>query len=249
MPQLTCVVPVDERSRPVVGLTSFDRRLFVLHWPSEQQVDVYDTATFGRQQTLTIVGLGDHSWNSLASCATNVCVYVSDHVEATVYKVELSQPTDDDNEVLKWQLDSKPGGLSVSKARNLLVACFDANRLNEYTPDGLLIRDIRLRMDDFTVYPLHAVQLSGDRFLVSLRSESIAGPDALDDVVLVDAEGNVAISYERQLSSTTGRRLSYPCNLAVDDDEKLIFIADYYNDRVMMLNREASGAIKADRIN
>ena len=162
MPQLTHVVQVNDR-RHVVGLTSVDsRRLFVLRESSEQQIEVYDTTTFKLQQTLNVVGLSDrYSWNNqLTSCVINNCLYVSDWLNATVYKIELTGH----NEVSKWRVDdSWPTGLSINAACNLLVTCQDDNKLLEYTPSGSLIREIRLQLSG----PLHVIQLTSNQFVVS----------------------------------------------------------------------------------
>jgi hypothetical protein len=124
MPQLIQVVHLNDDRRRIVGLTSVDsRRLFVLRAPSEQKIEVYETTTFKLQQTLNVAGLSDDIYgnNDLTSCVVNNCLYVSDYYNATIYKIELTG----DNQVFKWQVDgsSKPTGLSINAACNLLVTC------------------------------------------------------------------------------------------------------------------------------
>jgi hypothetical protein len=121
MPQLTQVVRLHD-DRGVVGLTSVDsRRLFVLRSPSEQHIEVYETTTFKLQQTLNVTRLRDDGDNDLTSCVVNNCLYVSDWENATVYKIELTG----DNQVFKWRVEggSRPTGLSINTACNLLVSC------------------------------------------------------------------------------------------------------------------------------
>ena len=221
MPQLTrVVVQVDDR-RCVVGLTSVDSdRLFVLRQQNKQQIEVYDTTTFKLQQTLNVVGLSD-SFNQLTSCVINNCLYVSDYENATVYKIELTGH----NEVSKWRVDGRwPSGLSINDACNLLVTCLGGKKLLEYTPSGSLIREIRLQL---TSSPVHAIQLTSDQFVVC----------TLNDVVEVNSQGQVVISYKNQLQSTTRHQFKSPVHLAVDKNNECIFVADQVNDRIVMLSR------------
>jgi DNA-binding beta-propeller fold protein YncE len=226
MPQLTHVVQLDDR--PVVGLTSVDsRRLFVLRESSEQQIEVYETTTFKLQQTLNVVGLNNSSGNNgLTSCFINNCLYVSDFVIATVYKIELTGH----NEISKWRVDGKwPTGLSINAACNLLVTCTGDRKLLEYTPSGSLVREIRLQS---TSSPLHAIQLTSDQFVVCTSN---LGRDS--DVVEVNLQGRVVTSYKNQLQSTTRHQFNYPRHLAVDKNNECIFVADWDNARIVMLSR------------
>jgi hypothetical protein len=162
MPTLTQVISDDGRS--VVDVTSIDSRLFVLHSPSQQQIQVYDTKTFKQQPALQVKHLSDDtSWCGLTSCGTNNCVYVSDTGKNTVYKVELSG----NNQVFSWRVDGEPYGLSINTACNLLVACCLAYKIVEYTTSGSLVREICLKSNDVQLWPLHAIQLTSDLFVVS----------------------------------------------------------------------------------
>jgi hypothetical protein len=143
---LTQVISDDDRQ--VRDVTSIDSRLFVLRCPSQQQIQVYDTKTFKQQRALQ-VKLLSHDSSGLTSCVTNNCVYVSDpgplfSDKNTVYKVELSR----NNQVFSWCVDSWPQGLSINTACNLLVACFEANKIVEYTTSGSLVREICLKSND-----------------------------------------------------------------------------------------------------
>jgi DNA-binding beta-propeller fold protein YncE len=223
MTQLTHVVQLDDRRR-IVGLTSVDsRRLFVLYQPSEQQIKVYNTTAFKLQQTLNVVGLIDDWRNGLTSCVVNNCLYVSDHWNSTVNRIELTRR----NEVSKWRVDgSYPTGLSINAACNLLVTFEGDKKLLEYTPSGSLVREIRLQM---TSQPKHATQLTSDQFVVCTYTG--------DDVIEVNSQGRVVISYKNQLQSTTRHQFNQPRHLAVDKNNECIFVADQFNDRVVMLSR------------
>jgi DNA-binding beta-propeller fold protein YncE len=142
---------------------------------------------------------------------------------ATVYKIELTG----DNQVFKWRVegDSKPVGLSINTACNLLVSCRDDNKLLEYTSSGSLVREIRL---ESMMRPWHAIQLTSDQFVVCTSD---------DDVVEVNSRGQVVVSYKNQLQSTTRHQFNDPRHLAVDKNNECIFVADTNNNRIVMLSR------------
>jgi DNA-binding beta-propeller fold protein YncE len=152
--------------RPVVGVTSIDPHLFVLRDPSQQEIQVYDLKSFKQQQTIQLIDLSDDTQDcGLTSCVTNNCLYVSDTYKDTVYKVNLSS----NNQIIKWNVGSRPCGLSINCACNLIVACYDDNKIQEYnTTSGSLVREISLELNDVVLRPLHAIQLlSNDQFVVS----------------------------------------------------------------------------------
>jgi sugar lactone lactonase YvrE len=132
--------------------------------------------------------------NDLTSCVVNNCLYVSDCWNATVYKIELTG----DNQVFKWRVEggSRPTGLSINTACNLLVSCYFDNKLLEYTSSGSLVREIRL---ESMMSPLHAIQLTSDQFVVCTSDDDMSN----NDVVEVNSRGQVVVSYKNQLQSTT----------------------------------------------
>jgi DNA-binding beta-propeller fold protein YncE len=234
MPQLSKVVRLND-VRTVVGLTSVDSRLFVLRSPSFKLIEVYDTTTFTLQQALNVAGLSDrydgYIDNDLTSCVVNNCLYVSDYDNANVCKIELRG----DNEVFKWRVEdnSRPTGLSINTACNLLVSCFNDKKLLEYTSSGSLVREIRL---ESMTRPQHAIQLTSDQFVVCTLN-GIDGAMSGEDVIEVNSRGQVVVSYGNQLQSTIRPQFKSPRHLAVDKSNECIFVADRDNNRIVMLSR------------
>jgi hypothetical protein len=225
-------------------VTSIDTRLFVLRTnPSRQQIQVYDTKSFKQQQIIQVDGLSDDTWNSgLTSCVTKYCLYVSDWIQNTVYKVELSA----NNKVSKSSVGSGPNGLSINAACNLIVACDGywpaAGKIQEYnTTSGSLVREISLESksrwspfkSDVELRPLHALQLTGDQFVVSCWNAA----KGVHDVVEVDTKGRVVVSYRNQVKSTTQYEFNLPRHLSVDKNNEFILVADYDNNRIVILDR------------
>ena len=117
-------------------MTSLGDDVFVAHQKS-QQVEVYDAVTLTLQRRIAVPGLGRLiSLYGLVTCPNNNCLYASDCND--IHRVELSGS----NAVKKWSVAGTPGGLSVNVAHNLVVACNTANKLQEYTTHGSLVREM-----------------------------------------------------------------------------------------------------------
>ena len=225
--QLTYVFPSDG-VHYVAAVTSLDGRLFVLFYPEDEQITIYDSTTFKLLQTLAVVGLNNSTHNGIIGCGTNSCLYISDYDKDFLYKVKLS----DGNEVSKWSVDGRPRGLSVNTEFHLLVACHAVNKIQEFTTDGLLIREIRLQSNGVNS-PWHALQLSEDQFLMSHGKPP-------KDVIVVDGQGRITTSYASKLESATRPKRRWrwsPTDLALDAKNNFLIVADHDNDRIVILNR------------
>lgn len=224
-------------------MTSLVSRIFVLRDPSRCKIQVYDSMTFETRGALKVNDLSDiTSFCGLTSCITNTCVYVSDKCRDVVHKVVLSD--DHSYQASNWRVGSGPMGLSINTVCNLLVACFTANKIQEYTTNGVKIHEICL---DLSFEPYHAIQLTSGKFVVSsaykdqnLRPRHISNQTRrflTDDVHEVGTEGTMYVSYGHQLRSTTQREFSSPYRLSVDEKEEYILVADMWNNRIVRLNR------------
>jgi len=155
-PKLTHVIPAHPDRGVVTAVTSLGNEVFVLRAGGQQQVEVYDASTVTLQRNITVPGLGRWSWG-LAACAHYKCLYVSDdsYDHSSIHRAELSGS----NAVKKWSVARGPGGLSVNKEHNVVVACWWAEKIQEYTTHGALVIEISLKQAGVT-RPRHAVQLS-----------------------------------------------------------------------------------------
>jgi len=102
-------------------------------------------------------------------------------------------------------------------------------RVQEYTTDGSLIRDIRL--DDNIAHPLHCIQLSMDRFVVCHDGWS---KDELCRLCIIDTSGHIVQSYGGPHGSDIGQ-MRTPCHLAVYKHGH-VMVADWLNSRVELLS-------------
>ena len=208
----------------VVGLTSVDCRLFVLLRPSQQQIQVYDMDTLGKKRyTIQVRDLNDDTSScGLTSCANDKCLYVSDYRKDVVYKVLLAK----NSRIFPHTVGKGPMGLSINTSGNLIVACWSAKIIQEYTTRWSLVREIRLQSS-----PYCAIQLTSGQFVVSHGSGSHY------DVSEVTSGGRVVASYKNTLHSTGQQKFSWPRHLAVDKSDKCILVADCKNSRIVMINR------------
>ena len=204
----------------VVDLTSFGDCLFVLLMPSQEEVKVYDIESFEEREPIHVNGLKDGS--GLTSCIKNMCLYVSDNAEEhnAVHKIELTN----DNRIVSWTVGSRPSGLSINISCHLIVACNNNLAIQEYKPDGTFVREISLRAK-----PIHAIQLTSGYFVVSCGWSN-------DDVVKVDSEGEVVVSYSHTIKSASPSLFSYQRRLIADEKHDCILVADCYHNRIVIIS-------------
>jgi len=219
---LTHVIPSHGKVN-VGAVTSLDDDVFVLRHNSHQ-IEVYDAETFTLQRHLAVSEIGPRT-NSITACARNKCVYLSEERSSCVHRVELSGR----KTVKNWSVARGPTGLSVNNAHNLVVTCSGANKLQEYTNQGTLVREISLQGG--LTSPWHAVQLSTGDYVVSQNTSSGV-------VSVVGVGGEVKYSYGQSQTSEIGKMKS-PRSLAVTSNDDIL-VADDRNDRILSLNRSMS---------
>jgi len=219
-PTLTHVIPSQGRAG-VYAVASLGDDVFVVRL-SSKQVEVYDAVTLTLQRHIAVPGLD--SLCGLVTCPNNNCLYASDF--NYIHRVELSGS----NAVKKWSVAGSPGGLSVNVAHNLVVACRGAcrgaNKLQEYTTHGSLVREICLQSG--VTDPWHAIQLSTGDYVVS----QFTSPGV---VSVVGVDGHVIHSYGQSQTSDVGQ-MKNPSSLAVTKND-YILVADHYNNRILSINR------------
>jgi len=218
---LTHVIPFQGRRGDVSAVTSLGDDVFVVRFMSQQQVEVYDAETSTLQRHIAVDGLGLSY--GLVACPNNNCLYASDFTNnINIHRVELSG----NNAVKKWSAASNPAGLSVNIAHNLVVACREANKLQEYTTHGSLVREICLQSG--VTYPWHAIQLSTGDYVVS----QFTSPGV---VRIVGVDGRVIDSYRQSQTSDVGQ-MKFPSNLAVTKNDDIL-VASQHNFRILSINR------------
>jgi len=205
----------------VSGVTSLGEELFVFR-PSSAHIDVYNVTTFAVARQLSLgASINPRYWNKLA--ASNNCVCASDFDANKVYRVELTGS----NTLSSWSVGScNPIGLSVNSVGNVLVACNGANKIQEYTTTGSLVREISLQSD--VVGPLNVVQLSNNQFGVTHSG----GSPRLDRYCVVGLNGTAVKCYGGSAGSGVGQ-LNGSFGLTLNE-YGTVFIGDTFNSRSLI---------------
>ena len=217
-------------------MTSNDDELFVLLFSDNNQVAVYSINDYQLLRHLNVPGLKRDYSNDMTSCVRHKCLYMSDFANRCIHRYDLTNSSafttrgPVSTRRSKWQVPDHPCGLSITPTCNLLVTCREPNKLVELSAgSGRCVREIALQSD--IVCPRHGVQLTTGQLVVCHG----AGEDSLHQVCVVGDDGKVTRSYGGQPGSDVGQ-LNGPCHLAVDKDSQFIFVADYVNDRVVLLS-------------
>jgi len=219
-PTLTHVIPSQGHAHhSVTALTSLGDDVFLARYKSPQ-VKVYDAGTMTLRRCFTVPGLG--GWTiGLAACPKNNCLYASDVTNNRVHRVDLSGSS----AVMKWSVARGPAGLSVNGEHNVIVACYEVGKLQEYTTHGSLVREICLQAG--VTRPYHAIQLStGNYAVVHFTSPGV--------VSVVRADGRVVSSYGRSEAADVGQ-MKDPTSLAVTKNDDIL-VADQLNNRILSIN-------------
>ena len=223
-------------SDSVCGLTVLNNKLYVLHYADQDQIDVFgfpadqdiccpkDFVLFG---TLTLPAKKDDI-RDMTSCVVNNCIYVSNKGGRCIHKIAA----DEHIHVVcaPWCIDEHPNGLSVIKANcNILVTCRDDLYLIEVDPQGNTVQKIKL--PESFISPLHAFQLDDGAYLIS--HGDMRSPE--HRVCKLLRNGKVNESYGGQKGSDQGQ-LNEPCHMALSHTGGYVFVADFNNGRVVMLD-------------
>jgi len=218
-PTLLHVIPEDKRRQILKGIAVLGSELFVVR-NDVSSLDVYNTIDFTLTSKLKIPG--SIYPQSIVACKHNNCLYISDCAQKIIYRCRFDRSK---NVLSNWSVGERCGGLSVTSSYSVLVTSCIVKRVQEYTTDGSLIRNIRL---DYSIeYPRHCIQLSSDRFVVSHGRGSIE----LRPVCIIDTSGHIVQSYGGPRGSDIGQMTKM-----VVDKHGHVMVADVANDRVELLS-------------
>ena len=157
-----------EESKDICGLTILDKELFVVSEKSSE-VEVYDSMKFSFSRQWNLREL--ISPRDIASCNRNKCLYIFNYKSINQSK-EILRVDPNGKLIKKWSTGDDYGwGLSVTDESNVILSVYMKNKLNEYSPDGQLIREINLSLDAGIRYPCHAIKLTNGHFAVCYGSD------------------------------------------------------------------------------
>jgi len=205
----------------VVGIATLGDELFVLRWGYPYMQVFKPLVNMNCRRNLDV---GSVECHGLAACEFNQCLYASVQYPATIYKV--SPVTN--NVVRRWSTNGQPGGLSVNSVHNLLVACCYTHKVQEFTTDGAMVREIDLQPSGIT-YPVHVVQLPDRNFGITHHGSE-------HGYSVVGSDGKIVKSAQGPAGDAAGQMRS-PRGFAVSKSK--VFVADHGNNRLLLLNSES----------
>ena len=210
----------DQATNEVHGLALIGGIVYVVRH-NERNIQAYsiDTGLFIR----TIVVNPLSIVRDMASCADCKCLYVADEDNNTIHKIQLQGGEQNEDIITKWSVPGVPESL-YSKECHLIVSLHKLKHILILNKYGKEVQRIQLHQ-----HPWHAISVMGDMYVFSYTSTESAEKE--DKVCLIDKDGNIKKSFEGDRKI----RLDKPGKMAATKSGSL-FIADYNNDRIVMIN-------------
>ena len=144
---------------------------------------------------------------------------------AVVYEVESRNGT---TTTTRWPVNDSATAIAMTSGDHVLVTC--DGKLKEFTTNGTLIREVRLRRSESDVHLLHAVEFDGGYVVSHGYAMEERG------IMIVDSTGAPVHSFDGQRdSSTLGDNVGSVAHLAVDDDG-CVFATDTFVGRILLLS-------------
>src|SRR6218665_985462 len=149
-------------------MTILDKELFVLHEKSSE-VEVYNSNTFLSSRRWKLNDLIQPQ--DIVSCNGNKCLYIFDYKGFLSSSNEILRVDPHGKLIKKWSTGSNFGySLSVTSESNVILPVYKSKTINEYYPDGQLIRKVTILSDPQISEIWHAIKMTNGHFLISLRS-------------------------------------------------------------------------------
>ena len=198
--------------------------MFVVRW-NQPNIQVYKhNADDVNVQRNIAVGAGTNTFRGLAACEFNQCLYVSEQNSQIIHKV--SPVTN--NRVKQWSVNGQPYGVTVNNAHNLLVACYNTHKVQEYTTDGSMVREVDLQTD--IANPAYVVQLRTGEF-------GITHHGSVHRYCVVGSDGKI-------VKSTESGQMNSPYGFAMSKVGSKVFLTEYGNNRMSLILESKSLSVE-----
>ena|SRR6218665_564218 len=206
-------------------MTLLRNKLYVVTEKSSG-IEVYDSVTLCSESTWQIDEISNPM--DIAACTTNDCFYICDgKAERQSFRVDSGETY-----LIKWFVGEDGCHLSVTREGNVVVSFINGNKIIEYSPDGQLVREVRLSPIDNINHPRYAIKTTSMHFVFSHGM----GDDTLNRICVVNADGKIIKSVgERKGSKSKEREMCCPVHL-LEDSLHNVLVADMLNNRVVILN-------------
>jgi len=223
-----------KEQRSVRGVTTLNNKIFVVYAELPFIVVYMSQEPYTRLPNISINGLK----NPIDIAAGRRCLYVSDPGSDAIWRVKAA-----DSKVDQWLSEVKALTVSVTSEEKLvLLVGVDAQgsleernatwrcEIHVYSPGAVKETVIKLSRD--ITAPWHVVMTTTKTFIVSygLRWHE------MNRVCEVDMTGRMLKAFGSAPGEGVGQ-LNEPMHVLLDDEERII-VADAFNHRVVLLNRQ-----------
>ena len=216
-------------TNPVMGVAWLEENIYVVYdssnivyvHPDQESIDG------SKDGNIELKGMKDP--RGMVASKLSRSIFIIEQDNRCLWRIQMPG-----REISRWEVDGTPWRMSISSS-DVLVVCVDRDDrhyLNLYrSSDVMLIELIPLPTE--IEWLIHAVQLSNGNFIISHSTH--ADPDGfLISELSVDGRKFIR-SFDPRSFASIGLDDWRPAYLSIDEDGN-IFIADYNNDRVVLLH-------------
>ena len=234
-----CIVPdvqlirtlTKEGSSPVFGVAWLENKIYVVCHDSHR-VHVYpaqepfDELKDDRIEIKEMKGPLD-----MAASGVSRSVFISDNDNRCIWRIQMPS-----REISRWKIDGKTGGgLSINSSDELIVFVDrdDRSYIDVYRcEDGGRIKEIDVGGLYCLLHASPVVQTSNGNFIINhwIRDDRVP----LISEVSIDGT-KIIRSFDPRSIESNELKDWWPEHFSIDEDDN-IFVADYDNDRVVLLN-------------
>jgi len=220
--------------RVVVGVTTLNNKIFVVYHESSFIVVYMSQEPYTRLPNISINGLKYPS----GIAAGSSCLYVNDDGSVAIWRVKAA-----DSKVDQWLSGVGAASVSVTSEEKLvLLVWVDVQgsveertlswrgEIDIYSPGAVKETVIKLSRD--IIGPFCAVMTQRKTFIVSYGMPW----HEMNRVCEVDMTGRTLKAFGSAPGDAIGQ-LNGPCGVSLDEEERII-VADTYNHRVLLLNKQ-----------
>ena len=217
-----------------MGVTTLNNKIFIIYHNLPFIMVYMSQEPYTQLPKISINGLKD-PWDI---AAVSSCLYVSDPFSDAIWRVKAA-----DNKVDQWLSELLAWSVSVTSEEKLvlMVAVDSQGSVKERTWNHVgeiqiysagAVKETVIKLSPDITTPQCVVMTTRKTFIISYGMEW----HEMNRVCEVDMTGRMLKAFGSSPGEDVGQ-LSMPCHVSLDDEERII-VADYLNDRVLLLTKQ-----------
>lgn len=200
------------------GIAYFLEKFYIICLESNTILKYKSSSPYDLEEEVTVEGLeGPHD-----IAASNASLYITDSLKKQIWKIDSSHKS------WVWMEEvGEPHTISVTPNQEVLfVSSGQPSTVKFFASDATLRRSFPLPSQ--IVKPTHVVALVDGHMILSHGGVG----SKRQEICELSADGKLL----RAFPSDSTVELAWPCHLAFDHVKGFIFVADFWNKRIMVLN-------------